>query len=61
MAGQAPTHIRVGRIIRFRPQDVEDWEDERSKEQAEKAPARQAALQRVYDDGVTPDDLYLIP
>ena len=48
MAGQAPAHIRVGRIIRFRSQDVEHWEDERAKEQADKASARRAALQRVY-------------
>ena len=48
MAGQAPAHIRVGRIIRFRLQDVEDWEDERAREQADKASARRAALQRVY-------------
>ena len=50
MAGQAPAHIRVGRIIRFRLQDVKDWEDERAKEQADKALARRAALQRVYDN-----------
>ncbi len=50
MAGQAPPHIHVGRIIRFRLQDVEDWEDERAREQADKASARRAALQRVYDD-----------
>ena len=50
MTGQAPAHIHVGRIIRFRLQDVEDWEDERAKEQADKAAARRAALQRVYDD-----------
>jgi excisionase family DNA binding protein len=31
MAGQAPAHIRVGRIIRFRLQDVKDWEDERAR------------------------------
>ena len=50
MVGQAPTHIRVGRIIRFRLQDVEHWEDERAREQADKASARRAALQRVYHD-----------
>ena len=50
MAGQAPAHIRVGRIIRFRLQDVEDWEDERAREQADKALARRTILQRVYDD-----------
>jgi len=50
MAGQAPVHIHVGRIIRFRLQDVEHWEDERAKEQVDKAAARRAALQRVYDD-----------
>ena len=50
MVGQAPPHIHVGRIIRFRLQDVEDWEDERAKEQADKAAARRAVLQRVYDN-----------
>ena len=50
MTGQAPAHIHVGRIIRFRLQDVEDWEDERAKEQADKAAARRAVLQRVYDN-----------
>lgn len=48
MAGQAPAHIRVGRIIRFRLQDVKDWEDERAREQADKALARRTTLQRVY-------------
>ena len=50
MAGQAPTHVRIGRIIRFRLRDIEDWEDERATEQADKAVARRAALQRVYVD-----------
>ena len=50
MTGQAPAHIHVGRIIRFRLQDVEHWEDERAREQADKALARRAALQRVYNN-----------
>jgi excisionase family DNA binding protein len=28
--GKAPVHMRIGRIIRFRLEDVEDWEDARS-------------------------------
>ena len=48
MVGQAPAHLHIGRIIRFRLKDVQDWEDERAKEQADKASARRAALQRVY-------------
>ena len=43
-AGIAPLHIRCGRTIRFRPQEIEAWETERVQEAAKIARDRRAAL-----------------
>jgi excisionase family DNA binding protein len=43
-AGLAPSHIRCGRTIRFRLQDVEAWEAERIDEQSAIAVSRRAAV-----------------
>ena len=43
-AGLAPPHIRLGRTIRFRLQDIENWEAERVQEQTKLASDRQAAM-----------------
>ena len=43
-AGLAPPHIRCGRTIRFRPQDIEAWEGDRIRDSAKIARDRRAAL-----------------
>jgi len=43
-AGIAPPHIRCGRTIRFRPQDIEAWEADRIQDSARIARDRRAAL-----------------
>jgi len=43
-AGTAPPHIRLGRTIRFRLQDIENWEAERVQEQTKVAFDRRAAM-----------------
>ena len=45
-AGLAPSHIRCGRTIRFRLQDIEAWEAERVQEQTKLASDRRAAMAR---------------
>ena len=46
-AGEAPPHIRIGRTIRFRLEDIEAWEAERAAEQLERASARRDDLRRL--------------
>ena len=43
-AGIAPLHIRCGRTIRFRPQEIEAWETRRIQDSARIARDRRAAL-----------------
>ena len=42
--GLAPPHLRLGRTIRFRLQDIEAWEAERVQEQTKVASDRRAAM-----------------
>jgi len=49
-AGEAPPHIRIGRTIRFRLEDIEAWEAERAAEQLERASARRADLRRLLQN-----------
>ena len=52
-AGIAPPHIRCGRTIRFRPQDIEAWETERVQEQVRIARDRRAALLGVRPNAIS--------